>query len=864
MFHKLLFMSNLNRSLPGIICGILFFVGLNAASAQTLQDIARDKIASLQDLISQAEKQGIDTYKEKLTIRTAEIFLEFADWDEANVEANTEYFKLVAAYRDTAAQAAVYLPQFERSEVIKILDEAAATLTDLLQGKIHRKPTPVIDWAQVIHVGDELRLNNRPVFLADYTWKPHVDKLIEFHGNQDGVYFDQNKVINETGAINFKLLNTVKNKPEGTIGFIFLGNKKAPDWAEEKYGPGFKMRENTFTGYDIDNPGALELNGMLFRGTIPYMAGKKYTQLGYMLCNEPHFYTTKTGSKLDWASGPVSEYTMQKFRNWLKNKHQDIQNLNTLWGTNFNSFDGVTLEIPIDNAIQGTPQWYDWLTFNCFRVTRYYSNLKDSIRKYDPQAKVHLKIMPNLWSDGKRGHGIDMEALTELSDIIGNDSGSEVAPMWGGPYEWQQHYYYDWRELFMANDFYKSVSPDKIMYNTEAHYLSTTRSRSLHLDPKYARAAFWAAVTTGMTATQIWFWPRNADGSMTRSGEKGYAGSNNQQPRVTNEVATTFADLNTFSEEIMALQRQPKPIRIFYSETTATNKLSYMDEIFSLYESLNFEGVSLGFVTKNILTKQDDSKWDVVLIKATETVTADELAAVQAYLNRGGTVIIDAVSLKKDEYKRPLPGLSAGKGQLLVLDDEAAMKAKALDLVEAYGHMPPVEITETNSQGVKTCTWKWALNDKGNPILSVINLGKAASSLKIRLKNAKTGTTCTDLIKGIVVSSEPVLEPNEVFFVEVTDDNKLPTGAHNLHRREQGNIRLYPNPTSDYFTIDTGMRLQNVSLSVFSAGGQRLWVKEYRNVSSIRNSLAGYPNGVYFLNLKTEQSEQRLLLVKKG
>lgn len=33
-----------------------------------------------------------------------------------------------------------------------------------------------------------------------------------------------------------------------------------------------------------------------------------------------------------------------------------------------------------------------------------------------------FKIMPHLFSDDKIDHGIDMEALTKLSDIIGNDA----------------------------------------------------------------------------------------------------------------------------------------------------------------------------------------------------------------------------------------------------------------------------------------------------------------------------------------------------------------------------------------------------------------------------------------------------------
>ena len=127
---------------------------------------------------------------------------------------------------------------------------------------------------------------------------------------------------------------------------------------------------------------------------------------------------------------------------------------------------------------------------------------------------------------------------------------------------------------------------------------------------------------------------------------------------------------------------------ITYSETSATNKANYMDQVFELYESLNFEGIPIGFATKDILSLQNPNNWDMVLIRNTEYVTIAELDAVQNYLNQGGTVLIDEISFKKDEYKRVLAPLSEGNGQLIILSDLAAMKTKALQLVEATGHTP--------------------------------------------------------------------------------------------------------------------------------------------------------------------------------
>ncbi|QBG46450.1 hypothetical protein EGM51_03205 [Verrucomicrobia bacterium S94] len=755
------------------IIGLVLCAGYVRAD---LESNARAKMAALSNLVTQAEGQGIDTLQERTTLRTAEIFLFYADWDEANTNLNARIFELGGNFSDDPETWAAYMPEFERQDVITMLDSCTSNLTRLISGEISREPAPQVDWASVTHDGDQLTFNGRPVFLADYTWKPGDAWLTEYHGEQDGFYFDPNKISNASGVINQWTMNDLTNKPSGTLGFIFLGNKAAPDWAEEEYGPGFQMREDTYTGYDIDNPGAREMLSFLFDACVPYMSGKNFSELGYMLCNEPHFYTTKEKDSMDpddwgWARGPVSEYTMDKFRVWLQDRHATIGDLNALWGTAFADFDAVDLDIPIYEGLQGTPQWYDWVRFNQWRVTEWYKWVKSAIRANDPGAKVHLKIMPNLWSENSRGHGIDMEALTELSEIIGNDAGADHTNWWGKALWWEDTYAFDWREMCMSYDFYKSVSPDKITFNSEAHYLSTGSSRNLFLDPAYARATCWLAHLHGLNASQIWFWARQSDGS-PRNGVNvgtGWWGSNNFQPRVVNEVALTMLDLNTFSEEVMAMQRQRKPIRIFYSETSAINKAEHMDDVFELYKELYFEGIPIGFVTENILNNQSHSLWDVVLVHKSEFVTTNEVEALQAYLDAGGTVVMDSESLQKDEYGRAVSGLIESAGTLTNVTTLAEMKQLALSVVE----LPDVQIAETNGIGAKGCAWKCVTNEAGNAVVSVVNAGKSTASLSVSLAGA-SDVICTNLLTGEAFSSSFSLEPFEMRFFEVVPVDVTP------------------------------------------------------------------------------------------
>ncbi len=762
-----------------LVFSILFLTGFSRVEAQTLEKNAKTKIKELKELITQAESKGIDALKEKITIQTAEIFLKYAEWDENNISINTEIFKKATIYKKNAAEMANSLPDFERNDIIKMLDQDISFLTKLNNGEYTRKQSPNIDWSQVNHTGDQLTFQGKPVFISDYIWKPRIKKLTKYHGNQDSFFLAPSHVTDKKGNIKSHIINDLKSKKSSSIGFVFINNSGLPSWSKKEYGPNFDLDiKHRYTSYDIDNPGAKKLMKSLIKGTVPYMKGKKYSELGYMLCNEPHFYSQKTGSKIAWASGSISNYTMAKFKTWLETKHGDISRLNVLWRTSFTSFDNVVFESPIDTSHEGSPMWYDWSLFNMYRVTEWYKFLKSEIRKHDDNAKVHLKLIPDHWAGNARTHGLDFEALTNLSEIIGNDAGAIYNHMWKKNLDWEKRYAFGWRNLFMGYDFMKSVSPKKMNFNTEAHFLSKMTSRDLYMEPSYARATYWLAHTLGMTANQTWFWARREDGS-PRGGVKkvssGYPGSNNHQPRITNEVAHTMLDLNAHSDIIMKMQRQRKPIRIFYSETSAINDSKHMDDVYHLYEKLNFEGVPLGFVTKGIIANQNHFLWDVVLIYKNEFITKEEQIALQSYLDNGGTIIKDEISLTKNEYGEPLviPLNTNNGGRLLNSSSLDNYKLKSLNIVDTKGLLPEVNLLETNENGAKTCVWKIVKNDKGNNVLSIVNLGNKNSNLKISLKNSPKTIVLTDLLKGIKVSNTTVLKPYEMLFVEVTEGKAI-------------------------------------------------------------------------------------------
>ncbi|WP_096084622.1 glycoside hydrolase family 42 [Agaribacterium haliotis] len=743
---------------------------------------AREKITELKTLMQKASTEQLDITREQSTLWFAEEFLKFANWDEANRDAVAYMFAQYAPYKEQKDQLAKELPDFERQKVIEILDASIADLQAVLNGAIKRRPVPKVDW-QNIEVGDNMLLSaGKPIFLYDYFSKsvgrPLSDSQVYndhlgaiFHGGENLYPVDHDRAINsfllnEDGSFNEELMQEVTNIDNSNVGFLIYWNMGIPEWAE-KQEPDIRKGRSLFTGYDIDNPLARDIWGKIASHTGELTRGKKVTQLGYILSNEPHWFSEKGHwSQQFQEMNNISTYTLDGFRQWLNTKYQgDINELNKNWNSAFTSFNDVNYSIPNDPATRGQPSWYDWSRYNMDRVVAWFSYLQGELRKGNPEADTSIKIMPDMFTENARSHGIDTEALTELTSMIGNDAKSRESTRlnFNRAEEWEQHYSWFWEELSFSYDFMESVAPEKIHVNSESHFLSASWWRKLDTSVDYVHSVYWLATLQGMDANMAWFWARDPDGSPEDrlEGELdffdpalagSFAGSVNQQPHIANAYTQVMYDLNSFSEEIIELRKQRRPIRLFYSETSAINKAEHMSQQWKLYESLFFDGFPVGFATKNILQKQDVSNWDLVVVHRHEYVTEEELAALQNYLDAGGTIILDrSSSLSMNEYgqKHPSPlqqsALSKkNQGKLMVLDSHEVQALRKAALNEVKASLPALTLNEDNGSAHPGTTWRVVEQSDGSYLVSALNIGKHTATLSVEVDGAQS-LTITDL-----------------------------------------------------------------------------------------------------------------------
>ncbi|MFI3322102.1 MAG: beta-galactosidase [Rikenellaceae bacterium] len=750
---------------------------LAAVTACDTEQSCNKKITQLENLIKTAQQKNLDTNREECAVFMAKLFLKFAAWDADNIKLNTYQYSMWESFKADAERYANELPEFERSEVEKMLDSAISEITAVISGDVVRRDVPEIDWTSIkLDTNGQFISNGRPVYFNHFNRVPEGTSN-EYTGLMDRIPLGIDLVANKDGDLTQETINSIVNKQEGNSGFVFV-NHTPPKWVKD-IDPEVTTGSRRFVPYDIDNPLIREMWVKTAEKVIPYIKDRRSADQGYMLSNEPHWFTEKDV----WATGVFSKHTMAKFRVWLENKHKNISRLNKLWNTNFKSFADVDVEIPFDKDYVGQPIGYDIMRFNQERVIEWFTFLNKIIKEHDPEAKTHIKVMPHLFEGNTRDHGLDFEQLTLMSDIIGNDAkatGRLIRNKYAEP--WEAHFNFNWGDIGMGYDFMESVKPNMANINTESHYLSTSLYRDIYMTKEYTRAAYWLATLQGMTISYTWFWPREDSGAIPKalqagsteytdnSMPKSYVASVIQQPRVTNEVAKTYMDINSFGFEMAELQSLSRPMRIFYSETTSINDVNYMHALSELYEPLFFEGNAMGFATENIINSQDNKSWDVILVRKSTFVKDSEFKALQKYLDNGGTVVIDNLSLKLNEYgESRTQQLKESNGKIYRVASAAQYISKGLEVLSQKGSSPELSFTEVNANGHKGCVWRMipSLDGDGGYVVNIINVGKDTATLTVKNSSGEKVKSVTDMFTMKPLSSTLSVKPNDVLMIKV-------------------------------------------------------------------------------------------------
>jgi hypothetical protein len=157
-----------------------------------------------------------------------------------------------------------------------------------------------------------------------------------------------------------------------------------------------------------------------------------------------------------------------------------------------------------------------------------------------------------------------------------------------------------------------------------------------------------------MSANMLWYWGRNADGSIKKQGARWFTGSLLQQPWLLRAYVHESLNLRRFVPQVSAFARQPRMVRLLYSEPSAIQDVHSIDTLRDAYEALNFLGVSIGFVTeRQLLRGAMPKRTRLVVVPNPQYVADGTIEKLSVLTTKGVSIgIIDKESLTMDPVGR--------------------------------------------------------------------------------------------------------------------------------------------------------------------------------------------------------------------
>ncbi len=405
----------------------------------------------------------------------------------------------------------------------------------------------------------------------------------------------------------------------------------APDFVvKDEYYPIGKdgLRENRGNDYGYLN---------YFHPEVASLVAKQLQEIAIAYRDFPALYGYDIFNETMFES--YDKYTLERFRNWLKEKYQDICNLNAIWDRVYYDW----------SQIQFTPwtwasvmPYVDLLEFKRDAIGIQLGQWRDILRQYDPS---HPTIADNLYSMLAPDHSSFRNTDEWVTDANVDELGISFYPKNGVPAIMPHKRW----EMLCG---YTSASKDRAFWVSElqTHNQSAFRPNTA-VSVRELRAWTWECFAAGCRGVIYWKWHPFIKGiQSTGRGLVDYKGRFTER---TWEVRKIADQLAAGKSAIAATMPEiPKAAilydRLNFSFTKAYShsysivpQAFYLDALEGVYRCLWDAHIPACFIRPEDVISGAVSRYATLFISA-QLVLSDALAqAIKAYAEAGGTVIID-------------------------------------------------------------------------------------------------------------------------------------------------------------------------------------------------------------------------------
>ena len=540
----------------------------------------------------------------------------------------------------------------------------------------------------------------------------------------------------EEGKYNFDWLHEYVDSYRRYGIKVVLGTPTAapPPWLIKKYPEvlpvdynGVPARYGVRREYCPNNPIYREFTKRIVQRLVEEF--KDYDNvIGFQIDNEVHW-----GEASSWRYCYCS-YCVTRFREYLRSRYGDIDNLNKsmgtlVWSHKFNSFDEITPPKPPFD-LYNRSLTIEWLRFRSWSWIDYVKFQVDIIKSIAPDKFVTTNLM-GLYPE------IDYYKLCENLDIASTD----VYPKFGSDtydpayiglvYDATRNMSKSRRFIVMelqagATDGYSFVAPDGVGVF------------KLGVAPEPGEIRKWAyqAVAHGAEGILFWDWRTRPIGK--EQFWHGILDHDGVPRRRFYEVEKLFNELDKISDVVdKSYVESSIAALLSYESLWAADIIekgyyshTYMGELVKAYKALWLNRVNIDVIPP----EAPFDRYKIIVAPFLYLVNRDLIDKLRDFVYRGGILVLTPRSFIKDEYNRvnidldkvyELTGVKIEEYTRLPQNAKVVIKFRGdsplLSGEETYGEAW-LEIYETMAaQPIAYATWRWI---ESKPVITMNSYGK--------------------------------------------------------------------------------------------------------------------------------------------
>ncbi len=406
------------------------------------------------------------------------------------------------------------------------------------------------------------------------------------------------------------------------------------------------------------------------------------------LANEPRF----------WFE---NDRVRNQYIDFVRGIYEDRHALNRSWRAYLADFDDITIK-------NGHPEWdyhnkrayqWDWQHFQQQLTLDYFSRAQALLHDAAPALPTTVVLSDSVFEVGESRHGIDRELLAQKLDLTGCTATLS-------PESELYAYSYPYQSAFCT--LMRSMQPTKPVICTE---------NTIELDPAmrpddafdYVYAAMWDAVISGLNAMAL-----PADSPVFTHAETAEA------------FATANLDINRLATVVHALQRAPADVGILWSDASKVfdDGKPYLRSARFAYEGVSFAGYQVRYITEQQIRAGMLDSLAVLVIPETPAMRDESFAAIQEYVDTGGSVARVGTPIPYDQHGRSRQNVLRPTGNTVLVRgmNLPTEYLHAMDAVIEKGGLDqiprPINAHGYPLEGVKT---RYVQHD-GDHYLFVLNL----------------------------------------------------------------------------------------------------------------------------------------------